>query len=37
MRTNGTAPDEIRWPRVDEYRPATALTFESEDEAAVAV
>lgn len=37
MRANGTTPDEIRWPAVDEYRPATALTQASEEEDVVPV
>lgn len=32
MRTNGTTPDEIRWPDVEDYQPSTALTVASEDE-----
>jgi choline-sulfatase len=34
MRENGTAPDEIRWPAVDDYRPATDVTVAGEDEQA---
>ena len=36
MRTKGTTPDEIEWPSVDDYRPATTLTLANEDETAVA-
>jgi arylsulfatase A-like enzyme len=34
MRTSGTRPDEIRWPEVDDFQPATqlAVTDEAEDE-----
>jgi arylsulfatase A-like enzyme len=32
MRTNGTMPDEIRWPEVEEYQPATTLSLGTEDE-----
>jgi arylsulfatase A-like enzyme len=32
MRTNGTTPDEICWPEVEDYRPSTAVTVASEDE-----
>jgi arylsulfatase A-like enzyme len=32
MEANGTMPDEIRWPAVDEYRPSTTVTAASEDE-----
>jgi arylsulfatase A-like enzyme len=32
MEANGTTPDEIRWPAVDEYRPSTAVTVAGEDE-----
>lgn len=37
MRTNGTTPDEIRWPAVDEFRPSTAVAEASETEDAVTV
>jgi len=33
MRTNGTTPDEIRWPAVDEYRPSTTIAAATEEEA----
>jgi arylsulfatase A-like enzyme len=34
MRASGTRPDEIRWPEVDDFQPATQLaeTDEAEDE-----
>jgi hypothetical protein len=32
MRENGTAPDEIRWPEVDDYRPSTEIAAGSERE-----
>ena len=32
MRQNGTMPDEIRWPEVHDYRPATTLTVAPEEE-----
>ncbi|MGD9903398.1 MAG: sulfatase-like hydrolase/transferase [Vicinamibacterales bacterium] len=32
MRANGTTPDEIRWPAVEEYRPSTAVATASEAE-----
>lgn len=32
MRTNGTMPDEIRWPEVDEYQPSPTLSLGTEDE-----
>jgi arylsulfatase A-like enzyme len=36
MKECGTLPDEIRWPRVDEYRPSTRIAVEDEeDEAAI--
>jgi choline-sulfatase len=34
MRHYGTAPDEIRWPEVDEYRPETRIAVVDEDEPA---
>jgi choline-sulfatase len=34
MRQNGTMPDEIRWPEVHEYQPATTLTVAPEEEIA---
>jgi choline-sulfatase len=34
MHTNGTTPDEIRWPNVDEFRPSPAVTVESDEEEA---
>jgi arylsulfatase A-like enzyme len=34
MRHYGTAPDEIRWPEVDEYRPETRVAVVDEDEPA---
>jgi choline-sulfatase len=36
MREGGTRPDEIRWPEVDDYEPATQLadTDEADDESA---
>ena len=38
MRDNGTAPDEVRWPSVEDYRPAsnTAAPDETSDEELVA-
>jgi arylsulfatase A-like enzyme len=35
MQTNGTQPDEIRWPEVADFQPATERAFASEDEAVV--
>jgi choline-sulfatase len=32
MKTNGTRPDEIRWPEVADYAPATVRTVEAEEE-----
>jgi hypothetical protein len=32
MRVNGTMPDEIRWPAVDDYKPSTRITVAGEDE-----
>ena len=32
MEANGTTPDEIRWPAVDEYQPARTVATASEDE-----
>jgi choline-sulfatase len=32
MAENGTTPDEIRWPAVEEFRPSTTVTETSEDE-----
>jgi len=32
MRENGTTPDEIRWPAVEEYRPSPALAVATEEE-----
>jgi choline-sulfatase len=32
MKTNGTRPDEIRWPEVADYEPATVRTVEPEEE-----
>jgi choline-sulfatase len=34
MCENGTVPDEIRWPAVEEYQPATRVADAGEDEAA---
>ena len=34
MRINGTTPDEIRWPAVEDYHPATKLTAAGEEEEA---
>ena len=34
MRDCGTAPDEIRWPEVDDFRPASRVAVADEDEAA---
>ena len=35
MRENGTSPDEIRWPAVEEFRPSTTRAEATEDEDAV--
>ena len=32
MRDNGTTPDEIRWPAVDEFEPSTRIALAGEDE-----
>jgi len=32
METNGTTPDEIRWPSVDEYQPSSTIAAAGEDE-----
>ncbi len=32
MRANGTMPDEIRWPDVDEFRPSPTVSVESDEE-----
>jgi len=32
MRVNGTIPDEIRWPGVDDFKPSTQTTVAGEDE-----
>jgi choline-sulfatase len=32
MKTNGTTPDEIDWPSVDDYKPATTTTVATEHE-----
>jgi choline-sulfatase len=32
MGTNGTTPDEIRWPPIEAFRPSTSITAASEDE-----
>ncbi len=32
MRVNGTMPDEIRWPAVDDFTPSTRITVAGEDE-----
>jgi arylsulfatase A-like enzyme len=37
MQDNGTLPDEIRWPAVDEFRPSTTVATASEAEEAFAV
>ena len=34
MCANGTRPDEIRWPEVDDYRPTTEMAETDEDDAA---
>jgi hypothetical protein len=36
MQANGTTPDEIRWPAVEEFRSATAVADASEGEEEVA-
>ena len=33
MRACGTAPYEISWPEVDDFRPATGVAVADEDEA----
>lgn len=35
MRERGTTPDEVRWPAIDDYRPATTVAAASEEEDAV--
>jgi arylsulfatase A-like enzyme len=37
MEANGTTPDEIGWPAIDEYRPSTMVAAASEDEEDVAL
>jgi hypothetical protein len=32
METNGTTPDEIRWPSVEEYQPSSTIAAAGEDE-----
>jgi hypothetical protein len=32
MHANGTTPDEIQWPGVDEFRPSPTITVESDEE-----
>jgi choline-sulfatase len=32
MRTNGTTPDEIRWPAVEAFRPTTTVSVAGEEE-----
>jgi hypothetical protein len=32
MRACGTEPDEIRWPEVADFRPATRIAVADEDE-----
>jgi hypothetical protein len=32
MRENGTTPDEICWPEVDDYRPSTEIAIGGEQE-----
>ena len=32
MKQNGTTPDEVVWPTVDEFQPSEAMTQEREDE-----
>jgi arylsulfatase A-like enzyme len=32
MQTNGTAPDEIRWPAAEEFRPSTVRAVAGEEE-----
>jgi arylsulfatase A-like enzyme len=34
MRANGTTPDEISWPEVDDFQPTTHVAMADEDEAA---
>jgi arylsulfatase A-like enzyme len=36
MEANGTTPDEIRWPAVDEFRPSTTTVAAAEDDEEVA-
>ena len=36
MCAYGTRPDEVRWPEVDDFRPATGLAETDEDDAASA-
>jgi choline-sulfatase len=37
MRENGTTPDEIRWPTVEEFQPSTTVAAASEEEEAATV
>jgi arylsulfatase A-like enzyme len=37
MQMNGTTPDEIRWPAVEEFRPSTARAVAGEEEEATTV
>jgi hypothetical protein len=32
MKDNGTTPDEVRWPSVEEFRPSAAAVVSGEDE-----
>ena len=32
MRINGTMPDEIRWPDVEDFKPSTQIAAAGEDE-----
>jgi hypothetical protein len=32
MKENGTTPDEIRWPAVEEFQPSTTVAVLDEDE-----
>jgi hypothetical protein len=34
MRVNGTMPDEIRWPAVEDFKASNQLTVAGEDEVA---
>ena len=34
MRVNGTTPDEIRWPGVEDFTPSTQISVAGEDEGA---